>query len=171
MTTTQLALNAALLLFVLGTNLGTRVVTARRLVLPLVLVVVAGAAFLRDVPTIGGDLGLEIAGTVTGALLGLAAAYLMRVRRAATGEIVTRAGLAYAALWVAVVGGRVAFAYSAEGWAARPVVEFSVAHRITGADAWTAMFVLMALAMVVTRVAATAWRARRQVLVPVTTAA
>ena len=28
-------------------------------------------------------------------------------------------------------------------------------HHITGADAWTAAFVLMALAMVVTRVAAT----------------
>jgi hypothetical protein len=40
------------------------------------------------------------------------------------------------------------------------VGRFSTEHSITGADAWTAAFVLMALAMVVARLASTAVRAR-----------
>ena len=74
MSTSQLILNAALLAFVLLTNLGTRRVTTQRLLLPLVLVAVAGCAFLRDVPTAGGDGRLELVGALTGVALGMAAA-------------------------------------------------------------------------------------------------
>jgi hypothetical protein len=56
----------ALLAFVLGTNLGTRTVTGRRLLLPVVLVLVAGWIFLRDLPTTDGDTRLELADAVTG---------------------------------------------------------------------------------------------------------
>ena len=84
----------------------------------------------------------------------------MPVRRDGTGRIVTTAGVGYAVLWIAVIGGRIAFAYSATGWASRSVGEFSIAQQITGAAAWTAAFVLMALAMVLTRVAVTAAHAR-----------
>jgi hypothetical protein len=161
MSTSQLILNAALLMFVLGTNLGTRVVTARRLLLPVVLVVVAGWLFLQDMPpTTSGDARLELAGALIGVAVGVAAAALMPVRRDGAGRVVTTAGVGYAALWIAVIGGRIAFAYSATGWASRSVGEFSMAQQITGADAWTAAFVLMALAMVLTRVAVTAARAR-----------
>ena len=48
-----------------------------------------------------------------------------------------------------------------EHWFARGIGEFSRAHLITGADAWTAAFVIMALAMVVTRLTATGVRAAR----------
>jgi hypothetical protein len=69
-----------------------------------------------------------------------------------------------------VIGGRVAFAEWATHTGARTVGEFSVRHQITGADAWTAAFVLMAVAMVVVRYAATALvagaRARRTVVAP-----
>ena len=160
MSTSQLVLNAGLLVFVLGTNLGTRAVTGRRLLLPVVLVLVAGWFFLQDLPTTDGDTRLELAGALTGVALGVAAAALLPVRRDGTGRIVTTAGIGYAVLWLAVIGARIAFAYSATGWASRPVGEFSMAQQITGAAAWTAAFVLMALAMVITRVAATAARAR-----------
>jgi hypothetical protein len=160
MTTEQLLLNAGLLLFVLATNLGTRALTTRRLLFPLVVVGVAGAIYLRDLPTSGGDGRLVLAGALSGVALGCLAGLLMRVRDMGAGRRVTRAGWAYAALWVAVVGGRVAFAYSATGWAARAVGEFSVRHQVTGAHAWTAAFVLMALVMVTTRVAVTALRGR-----------
>jgi hypothetical protein len=155
MSSTQYLLNAGLLAFVLWANLGTRTVSRSRFTLPLLLVAVAAAVFLRDVPTAGDDLGLELAGVAVGAVLGLVAAALVRVDRDATGRLVMRAGVAYAALWIAVVGGRCVFAYGADHWFPRAIGEFSMAHRITGADAWTAAFVLMALAMVVTRVAAT----------------
>jgi hypothetical protein len=160
MSTAQLILNGALLMFVLGTNLGTKVVTGRRLLLPVVLVAVAGWFFLQDLPTTAGDTRLELAGALIGVGLGVAAAALMPVRRDGAGRIVTTAGVGYAILWIAVIGGRIAFAYSATGWAYRSVGEFSMAQQITGAAAWTAAFVLMALAMVLTRVAVTAAHAR-----------
>jgi hypothetical protein len=66
-----------------------------------------------------------------------------------------RAGIAYAALWILVIGGRCVFAYGAEHWFPRAVGEFSLTHQITGSDAWTAAFILMSLTMVLARVAAT----------------
>jgi hypothetical protein len=160
MSTSQLVLNVVLLIFVLGTNLGSRAVTKGRLLLPVVLVVVAGWFFLSDLPTTGGDPRLELAGLLCGVGLGLAAAALMPVGLDGSGRVITRAGIGYAMLWAAVIGGRIAFAYSATGWASRPVGEFSMARQITGPAAWTAAFVLMALAMVLTRVVVTAARSR-----------
>ncbi|WP_344620285.1 hypothetical protein [Dactylosporangium salmoneum] len=167
MSTTQYLLNAGLLAFVLWSNLGTRTVTRSRFTLPLLLVAIAGVVFLRDLPTAGNDVGLEVAGAAAGALLGLLAAALVRVDRDAAGRLVMRAGVAYAVLWVVVIGGRVLFAYGAEHWFPAAIGRFSMAHQITGADAWTAAFVLMALCMVVARVAVsgllTARAARRTV--------
>ena len=155
MSTTQYLLNAGLLAFVLWANAGTRTVSRVRFTLPLLLAAVAAAVFLRDVPTAGHDLRLEVAGVAVGAVLGLVAAALIRVHHDATGRLVMRAGTAYAVLWVAVIGARCVFAYGADHWFGRAIGEFSRAHEITGADAWTAAFILMALAMVVVRVAAT----------------
>ena len=157
MTVTQYLLNAGVLVFVLATNLGTRHLTWRRLALPLVLVAGAAAVFLRDLPTSGNDATLEAVGLAAGVALGLLAGAAMSVRHEA-GRPVTSAGSAYAALWVAVVVGRVLFAYGADHWFSRQIGLFSYEHRITGADAWTAAFVLMALAMVSTRVVVTAVR-------------
>jgi hypothetical protein len=155
MSTTQYLLNAGLLAFVLWANLGTKAVERRRFTLPLLLVAVAAGVFLRDVPTAGHDLTLEMVGVAAGAVLGLVAAGLVQVHRDSTGRLVMHAGAPYAALWVAVIGGRCVFAYGADHWFGRAIGQFSMTHQITGADAWTAAFVLMALAMVVTRVAAT----------------
>ena len=154
MTTPQYLLNLGLLAFVLWANLGTRTVTRSRLALPLLLVVVAGAVFLRHVPQAGHDVALEAVGVVTGCALGLVAAALVRVGRDGAGRLVMRAGAAYAVLWVAVIGGRVLFAYGAEHWFPAAIGRFSMTHQITGADAWTAAFVLLSLSMVLARVAA-----------------
>ena len=154
MTTTMYLLNLGLLAFVLWANLGTRTVTRSRLALPVLLVIVAGAVFLRNVPTAGHDVALEAAGAGAGVVLGLAAAALVRIDRDRAGRLVMRAGAAYAALWVAVIGGRMLFAYGADHWFPAAIGRFSLAHQITGADAWTAAFILLSLCMVLTRVAA-----------------
>jgi hypothetical protein len=160
MTTNLYLLNLALLAFVLWANLGTRTVTTSRLVLPVVLVVVAAAAFLRHVPTAGHDVALEAAGVGAGLALGVLAGALVRVERAERDEqgqrLVMRAGAAYAALWVAVIGGRMLFAYGADHWFALAIGRFSVTHQITGADAWTAAFIMLSLTMVLARVATSA---------------
>jgi hypothetical protein len=77
-----------------------------RFTLPLLLVAVAAGVFLRDIPTAGHDLGLELAGVAAGAVLGLIAGTLVRVDRDATGQLVMRAGAAYGALWIGVIGVR-----------------------------------------------------------------
>jgi hypothetical protein len=155
MSSAQYALNLGLLVYILGSNLGTRRLTRTRLLLPVALVAVAAWFFLRDLPTLGNDLRLELVGATAGAVLGVVASLLVRVRRHRTG-LVTQAGTAYAALWVAVIGGRTAFAYGADHWFPAAIGRFSMTHQITGADAWTAAFVLMALTMVLVRVLVTA---------------
>lgn len=159
MSSAQYALNVGLLAYILASNLGTRRLTRGRLLLPVALVGVAAWFFLRDLPTLGNDVQLELLGAGAGAALGVLAGMLVTVRRGRTGALVTYAGAAYAALWVVVIGGRVAFAYGAEHWFPVAIGRLSMTHRITGADAWTAAFVLMALAMVLTRVLVTALRA------------
>lgn len=160
MTTSQYLLNIALLTWILSSNLGTRTLTARRIAIPLVFVAAAGWLYLKDAPTLGNDGVLVMAGLAAGVVMGVLAALTMRVRRAGD-RVVTTAGVAYAAVWLFVVGGRVAFAYGAEHWFPRAIGQFSRDHLITGADAWTAAFVTMALAMVVSRLAVTGMRALR----------
>ena len=160
MSSAQYALNLGLLVYILGSNLGTRRLAPTRLLLPVALVGVAAWLLLRDLPTAGNDVRLELVGAATGALLGVVAGLLVRVRRDRSGGLVTRAGTAYAALWVLVIGGRMAFAYGTDHWFPVAIGRFSITHRITGADAWTAAFVLMALTMVLVRVLVTAVSAR-----------
>jgi hypothetical protein len=155
MSTSQWLLNLALLAWVLTRNLGTRRVTRATFLVPLVVVAAAGAWFLRDLPTAGHDVGLELAGIAAGLVLGSLAAALTRMHRR-QGHLVVSAGTAFAAVWVATIGGRMVFAQWATHGGARTVGEFSMHHEITGADAWTAAFVLMALTMVATRLVVTA---------------
>jgi hypothetical protein len=162
MSTSQYLLNLGLLAWILGGNVGTRVVTVRRLRLPLLIVAIAGFVYLRDLPSGGNDVYLELAGALAGAVLGVVAAMLVRVRLE-NQRVLATAGLGFAALWTAVIGGRIAFAYGATHWFPVAIGRFSMRHQITGADAWTAAFVLMALAMVVVRVAVAAIQ-RAQVL-------
>ncbi|RAN73292.1 hypothetical protein B5P43_31365 [Bacillus sp. SRB_336] len=155
MTTAQWLLNIGLLIFILGTNLGTRPVTRRRLAMPVLLAGAAGILLLSNVRTGGNDVALDFVGAGAGIALGILAALLMPLGRRGDGTVASKAGLPYALLWLLVIGGRVAFAESATGWAATGIRDFSISNSITGADAWTAAFVIMALAMVVARVATT----------------
>jgi hypothetical protein len=120
------------------------------------LVIAAGAVFLRDVPTAGHDVALEGTGVGAGVVLGLVAGALVRIERNHAGRLVMRAGAAYAALWVAVIGGRMLFAYGADHWFPAAIGRFSMTHQITGADAWTAAFILLSLSMILARVATSA---------------
>ncbi len=154
MTLTQYALNLGLLALILGTNLGTRQVTLARLVGPLALVAAVAWFYLGSVPTSGNDTVLEGVGVAAGLVLGVVAGLLVRVREHDDG-VWTRAGWPYASLWVVVIGGRMLFAYGADHWFTAAIGRFSYQHAISGADAWTAAFVLMAVSMVVSRVLVT----------------
>jgi hypothetical protein len=160
MNATEIVTFAGLAAFIIATQVGTRRLTLRRLVLPFVAVAVVTYHYLHGIPTAGGDLDFEISLSLAGTLCGVLAACLMTVQRdEQTGRIVTQAGATYAALWAIVFGGRLAFAWAASNLWTHQVMQFSIQHAITGSDAWTAAFVLMALSMVVARTAVTAIRA------------
>lgn len=162
MTTAELLLNLGVLAFVLGSGLGTRPLTRRRFRLPIAIVVVVGFIFLRSVPTAGNDVTLEVALGLAGIAFGALAGCLMAVGRdEAAGTVVTKAAAAYAALWIAVIGGRILFAYGSDHWFRRQIATFSREHVITGSSAWTAAFVIMAISMVAARVAVTGLKAAR----------
>jgi hypothetical protein len=146
---------------VLGTGLGTRELNRRRFRLPLAVVAVVGALYLRSVPTSTGDIELITVLGAAGVLLGLAAGVLMKVRQTENGSLVTVAGRSYAAVWIATIAGRLLFAYGASDWFAPQITDFSRSLGIDGSAAYTSAFVIMALAMVVTRVVVTAFRAVR----------
>lgn len=149
MNTTQWILNIGILALML-TQFGEHVASRRRLVLPLAAVAVVAVNVLPGIPTAGSDLGFALIGALAGTLLGVAAAALMRVRGREDGRVTITAGWGYAALWTAVIGGRIAFALWATGPGMRQVGTFSMAHHITG-DGWVAFFVLMAVAMILSR--------------------
>ena len=162
MTTGELLLNLGVLAFVLGSGLGTRALTRRRFRLPILLVVVVGIIFLRSVPTAGNDIALEVILGLAGVAFGSLAGAVMGVSPGGTdGALVTKAGAAYAVLWIAVIGGRILFAYGSDHWFSHQIATFSRQNSITGTSAWTAAFVIMAIAMVAARVAMTGFRAAR----------
>jgi len=160
MNATEIITFAGLATLIIATQMGRRRLTLRRLLLPFAAVVLVGYHYLHGVPTVGGDLDFEVSLTLAGALCGVLAAVLMNVERdERTGLIMTEAGITYAALWVIVFGGRLAFAWAASNLWSHQVTEFSIQHQITGSAAWTAAFVFMALSMVLTRTVVVAVRA------------
>src|SRR3954465_1540339 len=109
MTTAEWILNCTLLGWVLLRNLGTRPVTRSTYLVPLAVVAVAAGIYLRHIPGGGNDHVLELAGIGAGVLFGLAAAAGTRLFRDDSG-LMARAGVAFAAVWVVAIGGRIAFA-------------------------------------------------------------
>jgi hypothetical protein len=161
MNTFEWTLNCTLLGWVLMRNLGTKPVNRRVLALPVVLVAIACAFYLRQIPTAGNDLVMEVVGAGAGLALGVVATALTRIRRGTDGVVRIRAGFWFAAVWIIAIGGRIAFAELATSSWGPAVARFSMAHQITGADAWRTTFVLMAVCMVLGRVLSTAARISR----------
>ncbi len=121
MSTVQWILSIVLLGWALTRNLGTRQITLSTFVLPIVIVVVVGGYFLRAVPTQGNDLALILAGGAIGAAFGLAAGAATRLHHR-DGKVVATAGAMFAALWIAMIVGRIAFAEWANGAGPAPSV-------------------------------------------------
>jgi hypothetical protein len=133
-------------------QLGRHPFTLRRFLIPLLVAgFVAYHYLFSGVASRGGALDFEILLSVAGAALGILAVMLIQLERdTRTGQVMMEAGLMYAALWVVVFGGRLAFAWAATHIWQHQVAQFSIAHALTG-TAWTDAFVLMAVSMVLAR--------------------
>jgi hypothetical protein len=160
--TDAMIVNAVVLATVLATDLGSaRKIGPMRLLRPVIAAAVIIPLFIKNPVTHGNGLTVEVAGTVAGLLVGLAAAALMGVYRSAdTGRPVSRAGAPYAILWVVVVAARAAFSYGSEHWFTRPLVSWAIANQVSVA-AITDGLIFMAVAMVLVRTIGLGIRASR----------
>jgi hypothetical protein len=153
--------NVLVLAAVLEADLGShRKITRFRLLRPVLIAALLVPLFLDKVTTHGGGLWVELAGAAVGVAGGLAALALIRVYRSGTtGKPVSAAGWGYALLWTAVIGARALFSYGAEHWFTNQIGGWLAASSIASA-AITDGLIFMAVAMLLTRTAGLAIRAR-----------
>ncbi|MFJ6085727.1 hypothetical protein ACIQI8_30490 [Streptomyces sp. NPDC092369] len=160
MTTTDWIIDIALVLVVFRQLREDRL-DLKTFLIPLGIVAFVAHSYLDSIPTAGNDLVLVGVLMGVGAVLGIAGGVHTRIRSAG-GHLLIKAGAVSAILWVLGMGARMGFQlWTEHGGGADEVARFSVAHHITGEQAWVAAFVLMALTEVVTRVATIYVRGRR----------
>ncbi|MEU8729841.1 hypothetical protein AB0C68_10780 [Streptomyces tendae] len=151
MTTTEWITDIALVLVVFRQLREDRL-DRKTFLIPLGIVAFVAYSYLDSVPTGGNDLVLIGALTAVGAALGVAGGVYTRIR-ALGGQLMIKAGAVSAILWVLGMGARMGFQVWVEhGGGADDIARFSIAHHITGDQAWVTAFVLMAVTEVVTRV-------------------
>jgi hypothetical protein len=165
-------INGVVLAAVLEADVGShRKVGVLRIVRPLLMAAGIVPLYLKALTTHGTGLGLELIGAVAGLLAGLAAVKLTHVYRSSrTGKPVSRAGAAYAALWIATIGARSAFSFGSVHWFNAPLGHWMARHDVSVA-AVTDSLILMAVAMVLTRTLGLALRAASLPAPAVTSAA
>ncbi|HUY96952.1 MAG TPA: hypothetical protein VMW47_04920 [Verrucomicrobiae bacterium] len=134
--------------------------TAFGLLWPIGLVAWAAVTYLHGIPTAGNDLTLTVAGVVVGLVLGTLCASFTTVRVGPDAVAVAQAGWLAALLWILGMASRMTFAFYAQHGGGRAIGSFSAAHGITGAQAWVAALIVMAIAEVLGRTAVLAWRAQ-----------
>ena len=159
MSVSVLIINLVVLAAVLEADLGYRKISTRRLLRPVIIAAVIAAFWLRGASGSGNRLWLELAAVGAGILLGLVASALMRVSVSPDGSAYSRAGVPYAALWVAVVAARLWFDYGSHHEFSRQLGSWLVTERVTG-DVLVDSLIFMAIAMLLTRTASLLVRSR-----------
>lgn len=165
MTFTDYLIDSLLVLVVL-VQIRERELTVRMLVLPFLIAGAAVALYLDGVPTAGNDLVLVAALGLTGGLIGLASGRTVLMRLGTNGAVLARSGWSSAVFWVLGMGSRFAFIFWMTHGGHQAIAGFSATHAITGAGAWTAALLAMAVLEVAGRSGILALRRRALAAAP-----
>lgn len=154
--------NVIVLAAVLWSDVGRhRKIGRWRLLRPVLAAAVIVPLFLHNVASGGNGLLLEVAGAIVGVLAGLVALSQLRVYRSGTAaKAVSRSGVGYVAVWVAVVVARGVFSYGCYHLYTNPLLHWLGDNHIPG-PALTDALVFMAITMLLTRTLGLARLARR----------
>ncbi|HWC22539.1 MAG TPA: hypothetical protein VG502_09590 [Flexivirga sp.] len=156
-----LLISGGIAILVLLTQYGRRDFTTHSVLRPLGMIGGVGYFYLRGMPTDRSELWLYAAGLGLGLVCGAVATVFTGIERdPRTGKVMTVCGVGFAATWLVVVAARLAFVWEADHNSTfrEHLGTFMANHQLHEASI-APFFVIWALAMVVSRVAANAVRA------------
>lgn len=144
--------NLLILAAVLEADLGRRSVGWWRIVRPLIVAAVVVPLFVKSPQGSGNGLYMELGLGALGLVFGLIATLgLMRVGTdPETGKLMTRAGFAYGAFWVLIIGARLIFSYGSNHWYSQSLGSWLHTNQITS-NGLTDGLIIMAIVMTLTR--------------------